>query len=519
MKLTIDTLNRAYTEKNKQENRSKWFTKVIDVLAMINNIIAKFIPFPTFFTHQNHYKLKVINDGFSDLEDFWKYGYKNQTCKHIKFVIDGMKKFESSMTNKQLERFEQLNKFSNILPKAQSKEEASPGNKAEDTLFSSSHSITPTEQTPTGTDTDDSIKQIVVKPVYKLELPWYLIPGLNTKKDEVELDDLLSWFQITKKAKRVKPKYSTDLNKKRIHKFDELINIATQIREALDLFCDIMKKPKHGQGMLDENIQQKLEVIKHNSRVLYEFFFEPYDTQREIFIAHPLIFKAFRIALDNENDHKFIADLVTSLSFLNKLLPLSPPTTFDSETNFIKDLNLNNDINLLMGAMFGNYADFDLCAKNYLRQGNLDVSELRTSGNENEIILYLKSSFLEYMGSKETIEQTYQKIPLFQQNMLINTYDTYRIQDERFEELSDEVDDIDPSGRGRPTTPENELEQKVGFLSSITPTSDDKENTQQINGESTQKRGQLQNASLYSPEKIIQLRGSDPNILEKTPTR
>ncbi|MDG2348284.1 MAG: hypothetical protein P8L77_02335 [Gammaproteobacteria bacterium] len=487
MKLTIETLNRAYTEKKKQENRSKWFTKVIDVLAMINNIIAKIIPFPTFFTHQNYYKLKVINDGFSDLEDFWKYGYKNQTSKHIKFVIDEMKKFESSMTNKQLERFEQLNKFSNILPKAQSKEEASPGNKAEDTLFtSSSHSIKPTEQTAADTDKDVSIEPIDLKPVYNLELPWYLIPGLNTKKDEVELDDLLSWFQKTKQAKRATIKYSSDNNRKRIHKFDQLIQIAPYIREALDLFCDIMRKPKHGQGMLDVNIQQKLGGIKQNSPELYEFFFEPYDTQKDIFIAHPLIFKAFRIALDNKNNNKFIADLVTSLSFLNKLLPLSPPTTFDSETNFIEDLNLNNDINLLMGAMFGNYADFDLCAKKYLREGNLDVSDLRAGNNKDEIEDYLKISFLEYTGSKETIEQTYQKIPQFQQIMLTHKHDTSYNSDDRVEELDSEYN---------------------------------KENNQQFNGASTQKRGQLQNASLYSPEKTIQLRGSDPNIWEKTPTR
>lgn len=439
MKLTKETLNKAFAEKNKQENRSKWFSQVIDVLAMINNIIAKIIPFPTFFTHQNYYKLKVINDGFSDLEDLWENGYKNQTSAHIKFVIDGMQALELSMTKEQLERFEQLNRFANIFPKAQNKEKNTPVDTGGNTLFPSSSSRkAPTEQPLAGTDTN-SIEHIDLKPVYTLVPPWYLIPGLSDRKDEVDLNDLLNWFHETKKTNRVKVKYSSARAQTRIKKFNSLIEFAPQIKQAIDLFCDIMKKPKDGQGMLDEIIQYKLANIQQNSPALYEFFFEPFDKQREIFIAHPLIFKAFRIALDNEDNEIFIADLVTSLSFLDKLLPLSPPTTFTSGPDFISALALENDLNLLLGSMYGNYGDFNISSKKYIRDGGLNLKDLKDDASKIE--KYLTKAYNEFIESKGTINHTYERITSFQHNIDTNIANTNSNVDNRFEELSDAGDD------------------------------------------------------------------------------
>lgn len=542
MKLTIETLNRAYTEKKKQENRSKWFSQVIDVLAMINNIIAKIIPFPTFFTHQNHYKLKVINDGFSDLEDFWKYGYKNQTSKHIEFVIDGMKKFESSMTNKQLERFEQLNKFSNILPKAQSKEEASPSNKAEDTLFTStSHSITPTEQTAAGSSNsnsngaDESINTPVeeLKPIYMIVPPWYLFPEYNgievPNRDEIPLDDLLNWYFITRKDERhVAKEYSSRIIERRIKQFNKLFDISPQIYKALDLFVDIMKKRPPGQTYTNETLKAKINSIQAESPVLYTFFFEPYNEKRDLFISHPLLFRAFEVAREEDGTHndsdahqRFIADLVITLSFLDYLLPLNGTKPNDIYTLpvFLDSLNLDQPVKQLMGLLFYQIKDFKRCTKNYLRD-NIGFSSQKTCDfltKKNELITNkLSEAYNTYVESIPTIRETYEKIRDFQYIFGNDAYSSFD-PDERFEELSDAGDDIDPSGRGNPIIPQIELRQTAGLLSSITPTSENKENNPQSNGASTPKKGQLQNASFLSPEKQTQLRDSEANIWDDQP--
>lgn len=510
MKLTIETLNRAYTEKKIQENRSKWFSRVIDVLAMINNIIAKIIPFPTFFTHQNHYKLKVINDGFSDLEDLWKYGYKNQTYKHIKDVIDGMKEFKSLMTPEQLERFEQLNKFSNIFPKDQSKEEASPGNKAENTLFTSSlHSITPTEQTAAGSgnsnsnEADESNNTPVeeLKPIYMIVPPWYLFPEYNgievPNRNEIPLDDLLNWYFITRKDERHDAKeYSSKKIERRIKKFNRLFDISPKIYNALDLFVDIMKKRPPGQTYADETLEAKINSIKTESPELYAFFFEPYNEKRDLFISHPLLFRAFEVAREEDgrndanNGHQcFIADLVITLSFLDYLLPLNgtkPNDIYDPEV-FLDSLNLDQPVKQLMGLLFYQIKDFKRCTKMCLRDDN-GLSSLNTctllAKKEQHIKNKLSEAYNTYWESIPTISETYEKIRNFQYLYGNDAYFPFD-PDDRVEELGNVSYDIDPSDRGRPTTPKNKLERKVGSLSPIRPTSDNKENTQQFNGEPT----------------------------------
>ena len=304
-KLTDYTLQRAYAERDNFNKRPKWLSQLIDIISI-------FIPF--LVANTKHYRNKVVKDGFSDLESFWKHGYKQHSKEKIEKVIHGMNQFKDFMTDYQQKRFDQLNTFVKILPTPEPFEN-------KDSIFgpidnSDSQSVH-TIDTDTGDNLDLSVEYT---DEYTVELPYNILFGKFDSLN-VPLKDLLRWYNHADGTDEFWENYLDTNSKTILDQFENDLgtsNLRKKLITSLELFSDIMT-PKVDHLTINNNeLSDKLKKIEDKSPALYNFFFNPADKKKKYFISNPFIFKVITTAL-NYNDAK---TLIVAFTFLTTLMPL-----------------------------------------------------------------------------------------------------------------------------------------------------------------------------------------------------
>lgn len=224
-KLTDYTLQRAYAERDNFNKRPKWLSQLIDIISI-------FIPF--LVANTKHYRNKVVKDGFSDLESFWKYGYKQHSKEKIEKVIHGMNQFKDFMTDYQQKRFDELNSFVKILPTPETFEN-------KDSIFGPIDNSDSQSVHTIDTNTEDNLDLSFEDTV---ELPYSILFDTNEYNSiNVPLKDLLRWYNHTDETEPFWKNYIEADSQTKLDQFKQALetsNLLDKIKDSLALFSDIM---------------------------------------------------------------------------------------------------------------------------------------------------------------------------------------------------------------------------------------------------------------------------------------